>query len=133
MRIGELADRSGASSKTIRYYEEIEVLQPPRRTPGGYRDYDDDAVERLRFVRDAQSVGLSLGEIREIVALRERGETPCAHVTELLTRHAAHIDRTIKELERIRAEVRRLARRARELDPKDCDPRLVCHLIQTDR
>ena len=133
MRIGELSDRSGVPSKTIRYYEEIGVLREPPRTPNGYRDYDDDVLSRLRFVRDARSVGLTLGEIREIVALRDRGETPCAHVTDLLQRHAAEIDRTIAELRRVRAEVRRLARRAGTLDPRDCEPSRVCHLIETAR
>lgn len=72
------------------------MLAPPPRTPSGYRDYDDAAVDRLGFVRAAQSVGLTLGEIREIVALRDRGETPCRHVTELLDRR-----RNLHEMKRL--------------------------------
>ncbi len=129
MRIGEIADRSGVGVKTIRYYEGIGVLPPPARTPSGYRDYDATVVDRLTFVRAAQSVGLTLGEIREIVALRDRGETPCGHVSELLQRRAAETQRRVDDLRRLQGELRRLARRARVLSPADCDPELVCHLI----
>lgn len=129
MRIGEVAQRSGVPVKTIRYYEEIGVLAPPARTASGYRDYDAGVVDRLAFVRAAQAVGLTLGEIREIVALRDRGEAPCAHVTELIGRRAAEIEARIADLQRLQRELRRLARRARSLDPADCEPGLVCHLI----
>lgn len=129
MRIGEIADWAGIGVKTIRYYEDIGVLPPPARTPSGYRDYDATVVDRLTFVRAAQSVGLTLGEIREIVALRDRGETPCGHVTELLQRRAAEIEQRIDDLQRLHGELRRLARRALVLDPADCEPDLVCHLI----
>ncbi|MGH3981421.1 MAG: MerR family transcriptional regulator [Pseudonocardiaceae bacterium] len=74
MRIGQLAAQTGVSTKTIRYYEDIGVLHAPPRAPSGYRDYSDDAAPRLRFVRAAQSVGLTLGEIREVLAFRDRGE-----------------------------------------------------------
>ncbi len=84
MLIGELAERSGVPAKTIRYYEDLDILPPPRRTVGGYRDYDDAAVDRLRFVRAAQAAGLTLAEIRNVVALRDDGIAPCSHVIALL-------------------------------------------------
>ena len=59
VRIGELGREAGVSAKTIRYYESVGLLDEPARTESGYRDYDDDAVERLRFVRDAQATGVS--------------------------------------------------------------------------
>jgi MerR family transcriptional regulator, copper efflux regulator len=129
MRIGELAAVSGVSAKTIRYYEDIGVLDPPARTPSGYRDYTPEATDRLAFIRSAQAVGLSLGEIRGIVALRDRGTTPCGHVLDLITARAADLDRRISELQRLRTELGRLVDRAQRLDPADCDPRRVCHLI----
>ncbi|MGH9290337.1 MAG: heavy metal-responsive transcriptional regulator [Acidimicrobiales bacterium] len=133
MRIGELADRAAVPVKTIRYYEDIGVLAPPPRTPSGYRDYDDTAVDRLAFVRAAQSVGLSLGEIRETIALRDRGQTPCEHVVDLLQRRALEIEDRIHALQHLQGELQRLARRARTLDPARCDPRLVCHVITPSR
>ncbi|MGH9251550.1 MAG: heavy metal-responsive transcriptional regulator [Acidimicrobiales bacterium] len=132
MRIGELAAVSGVPAKTIRYYEDIHVLDPPDRTASGYRDYTTEAADRLAFIRAAQAVGLTLGEIRGIVALRDRGEVPCGHVLDLITARAADLDRRIRGLQRLRSELGRLADRARRLDPADCDPRRVCHLIQSD-
>lgn len=129
MQIGELAARSGVPVKTIRYYEEIGVLAEPARTPSGYRRYDDDAIEHLAFVRAAQAVGLTLGEIRQIVALRERGQTPCSHVVDLVEQRATEIDQRIAELQRLRGELQRLTERAAHLDPTDCDPQRICHVI----
>jgi MerR family transcriptional regulator, copper efflux regulator len=129
VRIGELAQRTGFSTKAVRYYETIGVLPAPERTPAGYRDYTDEAAERLRFVRSAQAVGLTLGEIREIFAYRDRGETPCAHVVEVIRRRATQIDQQITQLESMRTELRRLERRARTLRPADCAPSDICHVI----
>ena len=74
MRIGELAGRLGVNPKTIRYYESIGLLPDPGRTPSGYRVYDEDAVDRLRFIRTAQRLGVTLDEVKEILGFRERGE-----------------------------------------------------------
>jgi MerR family copper efflux transcriptional regulator len=130
--IGELAAANGVSAKTIRYYETIGVLDPPRRTASGYRNYDESAAERLAFVRAAQASGLTLGEIRSVVALRDRGVTPCGHVLELLNARAADLDRRIAELRRLRGELHRLVERGRHLDPATCDPRRVCHILGPD-
>jgi MerR family copper efflux transcriptional regulator len=129
MRIGELAARTDTPPKTIRFYEDIGVLPAPARTPSQYRDYDEAAIRQLRFIRAAQTLGLSLGEIREVISFRDRGETPCAHVSGLLQRRAAELDERISELQRLRDELVRLAGRAQRLDPRDCDPSLVCHVI----
>jgi MerR family transcriptional regulator, copper efflux regulator len=129
MRIGELAERAGISTKAIRYYEEVGILAPPARTPSGYRSYDEAALGRLAFVRAAQAVGLTLGEIRRIIAFRDDGQAPCAHVTDLLHRRAADLDARIRELQQLRGELRQLAERAATLDPEHCPPERVCHVI----
>jgi MerR family copper efflux transcriptional regulator len=129
MRIGELAEQAGISTKAIRYYEQVGILAPPARTPSGYRSYDQTALGRLEFVRAAQAVGLTLGEIRQIIAFRDDGQAPCAHVTGLLQRRAADLDRRVRELQRLRGELRQLARRAATLDPERCPPERVCHII----
>jgi MerR family transcriptional regulator, copper efflux regulator len=129
MRIGELADQAGISTKAVRYYEQIGILTPPARTASGYRAYDDTALGRLGFVRAAQALGLTLGEIRQIIEFRDRGTAPCAHVTELLQRHAADLDARIRELQQLRGELQQLAERATTLDPEDCTPERVCHII----
>jgi DNA-binding transcriptional MerR regulator len=131
VRISELADQAGVTSKTLRYYERIGVLPAPSRSTSGYRDYRPAAVDRLGFIRAGQAVGLSLGEIRQVVALRDRGETPCDHVYQLLQRRTAELDERIDELGALRRELRALTKRARRLDPTDCNPRGVCHLIRS--
>lgn len=129
VRIGEVSKRSGVPVKTIRYYEEIGVLAAPRRSGSGYRDYESEAVNRLGFIRASQAFGLSLGEIREIAAYRDRGEVPCAHVLALLRRHSQEIDERIAVLQHVRSALDGLVSRARKLRPEDCSPSSVCHLI----
>jgi MerR family copper efflux transcriptional regulator len=129
MRIGEIAGRSGLTTKTLRYYESVGVLDEPTRTPAGYRDYPEAVLDRLRFVRAAQAVGLTLGEIKGVIAFREQGRAPCAHVLDLIERHAADLDRQIAELRTLRNALRNLDRQGRSLSPDDCSPDLVCHIL----
>jgi MerR family transcriptional regulator, copper efflux regulator len=129
MRIGELGERADVSTKTIRYYESIGLLDEPERTPSGYRDYGEDALERLRFVRDAQATGLSLAEIASVLELKGSGERSCAHTTELLERHLVELDRQIDQLIEARAALRSLADRARSLDPASCTDPNRCQVI----
>jgi DNA-binding transcriptional MerR regulator len=129
MRIGELAEQAGISTKAIRYYEQLGILTPPARTAAGYRAYDETALGRLGFVRAAQALGLTLGEIRQIISFRDDGAAPCAHVTALLQRRAAELGARIAELQQLQGELQQLAERATTLDPKQCTPERVCHII----
>lgn len=131
MLIGEASRRSGVPAKTLRFYEDVGLLDAPDRSTAGYREYDEDVLDRLAFIRSSQALGLSLGEIRSIIALRDQGEAPCGHVLELVQRRASEIDQTIRNLEMLKSELARLVERARRLDPADCDPNRVCHLIGT--
>jgi DNA-binding transcriptional MerR regulator len=130
MRIGQLAERSGVTTKTVRYYESLGLVDEPARTPTGYREYDDDAVERLRFVRDAQASGLTLSEIQSVLELKDAGARSCGHTRALLERHIAEIDHQITRLHEARAELSRLAQRARQLDPADCTDPNRCQVIE---
>jgi DNA-binding transcriptional MerR regulator len=114
VRIGELAERVGVNSKTIRYYESIDLLPVPERTGSGYRTYSEADVERLGFIRSAQRLGLALDEVREILALRERGEAPCGYVRQLISQEVADIDRRLEELRGLRQELVELERRAQD-------------------
>lgn len=129
MKIGELASRAGVSTKTVRYYESIGVLEEPPRTGSGYRDYGDDAVERLRFIRDAQASGLTLSEIASVLELKATGARSCAHTTALLERHLEEIDAQIERLTVAREELRALAERAQGLDPSSCTDPNRCQVI----
>ncbi|MEO6206206.1 MAG: heavy metal-responsive transcriptional regulator [Mycobacteriales bacterium] len=131
MRIGELAQKAAVSTKALRFYEQAGVLPEPARSPSGYRDYDDTALARLRFIKGAQVAGLTLAEIVQIVAIREAQGPPCAHVIALLDRHAIELDLRIAELISARDDVTRLRKRAAELDPADCAEDGICHIIPT--
>ena len=133
MKIGELADRCAVSTKTIRYYESIGVLAEPQRTPSGYRDYSDVAVERLRFIRDAQGTGLTLSEIASVLELKGAGERSCAHTALLLEEHLADIDSQIERLQQARTTLAELSSRAQTLDPAACTDPNRCQVITTAR
>lgn len=123
MRIGELASRTGTTAKTVRYYEEIGLLPEPDRDFNDYRDYSEDAVDRLAFIRDAQATGLTLTEIASILELRSKGEATCHHVIDLLKRHITALDKHIKTLRATRKKLVTLTEQAESLDPADCvDP-----------
>ncbi len=129
MRIGDLAEQTRVPIKTIRYYEDIGVLPIPDRTPSGYRDYDRDATDRLQFVRAAQRAGLTLAEIRSVFELRDRGEAPCGHVADLIDRKLAEMDQRMNALRQTKRELARLGERAKRLDPVECGPDAICHII----
>ncbi|MGH9223828.1 MAG: MerR family DNA-binding protein [Acidimicrobiales bacterium] len=120
MRTGELAERAGITPEAVRFYQRVGVLSAPARTASGYRGYDEVAVDRLSFVRAAQAVGLTLGQIRELIAFRDQDEPPCALVLELIQRRSTELGGRIAELKRIKAELDHLAERVRSLRPEDC-------------
>lgn len=133
MRIGELGDRCGVSTKTIRYYESIGLLDEPERTASGYRAYAADAVERLRFIRDAQATGLTLAEISSVLELKSVGERSCAHTTALIEAHMDAIDAQISQLRSAREELSALLERAQGLDPASCTDPNRCQVISRTR
>ena len=129
MRIGALASMSGLNTQTIRYYESIDLLPEPERTPAGYRDYSAAAAERLRFIRDAQACGLSLDEVQTLLSMKDAGESTCHHTLSFLERHIADIDAQIERLHAARAEMAQLATRARGLDPTTCTDPHRCQVV----
>lgn len=132
MRIGELSRHSGVPATTLRYYEQAGLLAPPRRTGSGYRSYDEESLNRLAFIRAAQSVGLTLAEIRDVIAIREGGRAPCQHVQELVERRRDEVRTRISELRRLEADLLRVSRAAAALDPAACDPSGICGAIPTE-
>ncbi len=132
MRIGELAERTGVEAQTIRYYERIGLLPEPGRSQSGYRVYGEGDEKRLRFIRSGRDVGLTLGEVREVLAFRERGEPPCAYVTETLAKRAREIEGRIAELTRFKRELDVLLERSRRQPIRE--PRVdgYCRIIQGD-
>jgi MerR family copper efflux transcriptional regulator len=127
MRIGELGEKAELSAKTIRYYEAIRILPEPDRTPSGYRDYEESALERLRFIKAAQAVAFTLGEIKEVLAFGDRGEAPCTHVTHLMEGRIRNLSQHIRGLQEMRCQLQRLVERAKTLSSPQ--PGTFCHII----
>lgn len=120
MKIGELAASSGVPARTIRFWEQAAVLPVAARMPSGYRDYQPAFIERLGFIRHAQSAGLTLDQIRRVLAIGDSGERPCKHVTHLINARLTEVEARIAELRAMRAHLRLLAKRASEQDPSQC-------------
>jgi DNA-binding transcriptional MerR regulator len=120
MKIGEVAGQAGVPAKTIRFWEDQQLLPPPARTPAGYRDYDPPIIERLAFIRQSQAAGLTLEHIRQVLDIRDGGQPPCVHVAGLITRRLAEVDARLADLARTRDMLAALAARAAAQDPADC-------------
>jgi DNA-binding transcriptional MerR regulator len=133
VRIGEVAHAVNVSVKTIRYYEQVGLLSATARERNGYRTYEPSVLDRLAFIRAAQTIGLTLGEIKETLAFRDEGQPPCEHVLHLIEQHADDLTGRIRELEETRGILNTLAARGRTLDPKQCRPETVCHIIPPTR
>jgi MerR family transcriptional regulator, mercuric resistance operon regulatory protein len=112
LTVSTLAARVGVSPDAVRYYERLGLLAPPERSAAGYRRYDEGAVERLRFVKGAQRVGLRLREIAELLEVVDRGQCPCGHTETLLRERLAEVDAELARLAALRAELARLLARA---------------------
>src|SRR5688572_30958150 len=109
LRIGELAQRVGLTERTIRYYEELGLLDSVKRLEGGQRVYTDDDVRRLRFVQRLKALGLSLQEMLELERLYRRHRSNAEvlpRLVELLDAHLATTDQRIGELGTLRDEIR---------------------------
>lgn len=130
MQIKELAQQTNLSAKTIRYYEEIGLLPLPKRQPNGYRDYEESAVDRVKFVIGARSLGLSLDDIGELLALRDRREAPCRVLLQMLDEKAAEIRQRIADLQRLEVELRELHALGLTFPTDDVEGKnCVCHLV----
>src|SRR5712691_2138718 len=95
--IGDVAERTGLTAPTIRYYESIGLLPAPSRSSTGYRRYNETTVAELRFIKKAQALGFSLDEVAEILKLSRAGATPCSRVLDLARRHVTAVDDRIRQ------------------------------------
>ncbi len=129
MRIGELAAATKTTTKTLRFYEQRGLLQPATRTPAGYRDYEQNAIARLDFIRRGQAAGLTLTQISQVLHIRDSGQSPCEHVQDLLATRLADLDNQITQLLDLRESLAALHQAAAESDPNTCPPNQVCRYL----
>ena len=131
--IGQLARATGVAAKTIRYYEAIGVLPPPRRSAAGYRQYDRPAVDRLRFVRRARALGLPLGELKALVATLDGVERPGLRprLLALVRAQLATVRDRSAELQQLRQHLRQTLRRLLK-PPPAAPPPGRCRCLELD-
>jgi DNA-binding transcriptional MerR regulator len=112
--ISALAGSLGLRADTLRYYDRLGLLRPSDRTTAGYRLYDDEAAERLRFIKDAQRMGLRLVDIKELLEVRDRGRCPCGHTETLVSQRLVEVEAEIVQLDALRGHLLDLQRRNNE-------------------
>jgi MerR family copper efflux transcriptional regulator len=120
MNISIVAERSGVSAKTIRYYESIGLIPSADRRTNGYRAYDTEDVHTLQFIRRARSLGFSVDEIRNLLDLWQDEKPASARVKALATQHLRELDQKIEELQSMRQTLADLVDRCRGNDWPDC-------------
>ena len=102
LRIGELASAAGVTTDALRYYERLKILPRPSRTDAGYRLYSQEDIERVRFIKQSQSLGLSLDEIKGLLPGRGAGLSECRRVRDLLSTKLAELDAKISDMREFR-------------------------------
>ncbi len=134
MVIRELAQQTGVPAKTIRYYESIGLLPRPERTANNYRQYAPPDIERLRLIASARSLGLSLDDISEILAARDKGIAPCQRVLDTIAHRLTEIDRRIADLLTLRDSLKQLHTEGAILPLDDVrGEHCICYLLKTYR
>lgn len=130
--IGDLARLAGVKADTIRFYEKRGLLPKPGRAASGYRAYDDRTLKQLRFIKQAQSLGFSLDEIRRILDLRGRGRETCRCVISIAETTLAETEARLAELQTFRDSLcAHLRRWKRTVNPTACAASEFCNLIES--
>lgn len=112
LTVGELAQRAAVSPHTVRYYDRLGMLPAARRSPAGYRLYEPTAIDRLRFIRGAQTFGLRLREVSELLEVMDQGQCPSGHTEQLVRQRLADIDTEVRRLRNLKAELAGILDRA---------------------
>ena len=130
LKIGEVAKRSGIGIEALRFYERGGLLGRPGRTQSGYRLYDREVLERLDFIKRAQVLGFSLDEIKQIIAEKQEGESPCEAVRDIVRTRLHELDEHMRDMRRYRNE---LAATLAEWDKTGPTEGHICGLIERSK
>lgn len=133
LKIGEVSRLTGISVKTIRYYDEIGMLATTTtRSPSGYRLFSSTVLNRLAFIKRSQSLGLSLSEIQELLAVHDSGQLPCGAVQQHLWLKVEEITMQIEALEILKSELLGLLSGWKEQPPSTWSSQTICPNMQRD-
>lgn len=111
MKIGELAQVAQCTVETVRYYEKEGLLAEPGRTPGNFRVYGPEHVERLRFIRNCRALDMSHDEIHTLLGLTDHPGEGCGAINAVFDQHIAHVDERIHELTQLKLQLAALRQR----------------------
>jgi MerR family transcriptional regulator, copper efflux regulator len=120
MNISEAARRSGLSTKTIRYYEDIDLIAPAARADNGYRQYDGKAVEELHFLARAREVGFDLQECRQLLELQRDSSRQSRHARPLVLEKSQQLQQRIEQLVAMQHVLQAMAERCKGDEGPDC-------------
>ncbi len=120
MNIGAAAEITGVTAKTIRYYEEIGLILPARRSENGYRNYADEDIQILRFIQRARRLGFSVRDVESLLTLWQDKGRASADVKELALKHIDEVEKRIEEMQSIRDTLLHLTRECHGNDRPDC-------------
>lgn len=128
--IRDVARAAGLTTQAIRYYERRSLLEPSGRSPSGYRVYAPEALLRVRFIKRAQRLGLTLDEIREVLRLKFSRQSPCDCVRKILGRRLAELKQRIAQMEKLRREIETVLRSSRGRARLPHEASVICPIIQ---
>jgi len=130
MQISEIEKITSVPSKTIRYYEDIQLLPAPARLANGYRSYAESDIERIKLVSGARRLDFTLDEIRELLDLRDREIAPCGTLLNMLENKASEISQRIIELKQLEKDLQGLHSLGQTFPKDDVEGKnCVCHLV----
>lgn len=122
LTIGKLAKAVGVNIETVRYYERRRLLSPKARRPSGYRLYGDDALRRLRFIKNAQTLGFTLHEIAELLNLRVSSVARCGDVQRKAQTKLVQVEAKVRDLRALARALQGLIQTCRAGQPTDRCP-----------
>jgi DNA-binding transcriptional MerR regulator len=117
MKIGRVANKAEVSIDTLRFYERAGLISSPRRLFSGYRDYPEDVLDRIGFIKEAKGLGFSLREIKELLSMGVKSTRECGPVTHKAQQKLAEMESEIERLQRLRRTLRKMV--------KECDGRCL--------
>ena len=113
MTIGRLSKAAGVKVTTVRYYESVGLMGEPQRSDSGQRQYGDEAVQRLSFIRHARDLGFPMDDIRDLIELQTRPDQNCADVDAIARRQLADVQKRLAQLEALKVELTQMIKRCR--------------------
>lgn len=123
--IGQIAQRAGVTKETIRYYEREGLVEEPPRRKSGYRQYSDEAIERIKFIKRIQELGFSLKEVKQILTMVENDTDSCTNLSQLTRQKMAAIQEKIEHLEKSKAVLKKMTQACTGRDTLKACPILV--------